>query len=343
MSRLPRVALVYDVFEAFEWHPGDPDDADAEYEPWSTVEAIEAGLRWAGAEPVRVGTVRELIAALPSLRADAALSIAEGRGGINREGHAPTLFDLVGLPFLGSDALTMSLSLDKAWTNAVVAAVGVPVPDARSFGSLAALDAALATGDLPPFPLFVKPRFEGSAKGITPESRVETPGALRRAVERVTATYRQEALVEAFVEGSEFTVAVVGHAPPRALPALQRALDAETGIGLHALDARGSRGSGTPIGSPPRAHVLPGVLTPDLEDRLQRLALRAFDTLRCRDFARMDFRVRADGSVVFLEVNPLPTFAPDGTFAILAELADVPYDAFLGGVFADALHRLNVC
>lgn len=342
MSRLTRIALVYDIFEAFEWHSDDPDDADAEYEPWATVEAIEAGLRVAGAEPIRVGTARDLLAALPSLRADAALSIAEGRDGINREGHAPTLFDMAGLPFLGSDALTMSLSLDKAWTNAVVAAAGVPVPEARSFASLAALDAALSRGAVPPFPLFVKPRFEGSAKGITPESRVETPDALRRAVDRVTTTYRQEALVEAFIGGSEFTVAVVGHAPARALPAIQRAVDAETGIGLHALEARGSRGSGVLPHHPPRTHVLPGILTPELETQLQHHALRVFEVLRCRDFARMDFRVRPDGSVVFLEVNPLPTFAPDGTFAILAELAGVPYDVFLGDLFADALQRLGL-
>ncbi len=338
-AQAPRVALVYDVFDAFPWRDDDPDDADAEYEPWATVEAIEAGLRAAGAEPVRVGTAADLLAALPTLRAAAALSIAEGRDGINREGHAPTLFEMAGLPFLGADALTMSLSLDKAWTNAVVAAAGVPVPPSVAVASAEALDGALARGAVPPFPVFVKPRFEGSAKGITPESRCETPEELRRAVERVTRTYRQDALVEAFVAGSEFTVAVVGHDPPRALPALQRAVDTATGIGSHALDARGSRGRGAPDDRP---HTLPGILTPDLEHRLHALALIAFDALRCRDFARLDFRVTPSGEPVFLEVNPLPTFAPDGTFAILAELAGTPYDAFLGRLFADALRRVGV-
>ena len=340
-THAPRVALVYDVLDAFPWRGGDPDDADAEYEPWATVEAIEAGLRAAGAEPVRVGTVRDLVAALPTLRADAAFSIAEGRDGVNREGQAPTLFEIAGLPFLGADALTMSLSLDKAWTNAVVAAAGVPVPPSVAVASVEALDVAMARGAVPPFPVFVKPRFEGSAKGITPESRCDDAEALRRATERVTRMYRQDALVEAFVAGSEFTVAVVGHDPPRALPALQRAVDVETGIGSHALDRRGSRGRGADAPED-RPHALPGILTPDLEERLHALALTAFDALRCRDFARMDFRVTPTGDPVFLEVNPLPTFAPDGTFAILAELAGEPYDVFLGHLFADALRRIGV-
>lgn len=338
MSRLPRVALLFDVFDHFPWRDDDPADADAEYEPWETVEALEVALRRAGAEPLRVGTARDLLAALPKLDIDAALSIAEGRDGINREGHVPSLLDLAGIPYLGSDALTMSLSLDKVWTNAVVAAAGVPVPPSCVCARVSDVDQALAEERLPPFPLFVKPRFEGSAKGITSGSRADTPEALRAAVAHVTGTYRQDALVEAFVEGSEFTVAVVGHDPPRALAPMQRAVDAATGIGLHALEARGRRWAGTYVAG----HALPGVLTPALDAELQRLALLVFDTLRCRDFARMDFRVRHDGSPVFLEVNPLPTFAPDGTFAILAEMAGVRYDAYLADILRQGLRRIGV-
>lgn len=338
MSRLPRLALVFDVFDRFPWRPDDPLDADAEFEPWSTVDALAAGVRAAGAEPVLVGTTDDLLRSLSTLDVDAGMSIAEGRDGVNREGHAPALFDLAGIPYLGSDALTMSLSLDKVWTNAVVAAAGVPVPPSLACARVEDIDTALAAGCVPPFPLFVKPRFEGSAKGITADSRVETLDALRHAVARITTTYRQDALVESFVEGSEFTVAVVGHDPPRALPPVQRAVDAETGIGLHALDARGSRWAGDAT----RAHALPGVHTPALDAELQRLALAVFETLRCRDFARMDFRVRPDGTPVFLEVNPLPTFAPDGTFAILAELEGVSYETYLGRILGEGLRRLGL-
>jgi D-alanine-D-alanine ligase len=330
-----RIALIYDVFDAYPWEEGDPPDADAEYEPEETVETLEAAVRHLGHEPVRIGTafgLRERIQ--EGLQADAAINIAEGARSRNREAYAPILLEMAGIPCLGSDALTLSLTLDKAWTKDIVAAAGIPTPPHRVFSGPDAVDPA----DLPDFPLFVKPRYEGTSKGITPASRVEDVDALRRAVARITDTYDQDALAEGFVEGGgEFTVAVVGHDPPEALPALQRAVETSTGIGLHALEHRGA-----PTADEEWDYALGGTLTDDLEAALQRHALRAFDTLDCRDFARADFRVDADGQPWFLEINPLPTFAPDDTFAILAELQGRDYIPYLAEVFENGLQRLGL-
>jgi D-alanine-D-alanine ligase len=130
-------------------------------------------------------------------------------------------------------------------------------------------------------------------------------------------------------------VAVVGHAPPRALPVLQRALEPTTGIGLHAVERHPAPPGGW------RSHT-PGTLEAPLEQQLQHLALRAFDALECRDFARADFRLDADGRPFFLELNPLPTFAPDGSFAILAELAGRDPADYLAEILAQGLQRLGL-
>ncbi len=330
-----RIALIYDVFDAYPWQEGDPPDADAEYEPEETVETLEAAVRHLGREPVRIGTAFDLRERLQEgLQVEAAINIAEGARSRNREAYAPILLEMAGIPCLGSDALTLSLTLDKAWTKDIVAAAGIPTPPHRVFAGPGAVDPA----DLPDFPLFVKPRSEGTSKGITPESRVDDADALRRAVARITDTYDQDALAEGFVEGGgEFTVAVVGHDPPEALPALQRAVETSTGIGLHALEHRGA-----PTADEAWDYALGGTLNDDLETALQRHALRAFDTLDCRDFARADFRVDADGQPWFLEINPLPTFAPDDTFAILAELQGRDYIPYLAEVFENGLQRLGL-
>lgn len=328
-----RIGLVYDVFDAYPWQPGDPPDADAEYEPEATVDALAAALVALGHEPVRIGTADDLRACLDRLDVAAALSIAEGARGRNREAYAPTLLEMAGIPFLGSDALTLSLSLDKAWTKDLAAAAGVPTPPYRTYAAPGDVDPA----DLPgPFPLFVKPRYEGSAKGITAASKVHTVAALRAQVAWTVATYRQDALAEPFVSGGgEFTVAVVGNDPAEALPVLQRAVEAETGIGLHALEHRG-------LPARDWSYTLEGRLTPALEARLQDLAVRVYDKLLCRDFARVDFRVDADGTPWFIEINPLPTFDPEGTFAIVAELMGQSYPAFLAGVLGRGLRRLGL-
>jgi D-alanine-D-alanine ligase len=329
-----RIGLVFDLLGSQPRRPGDPPDADAEYEPEETLLALEAALARLGHAPVRLGNPHQLLAALgkgelPSL--DVALNIAEGYGGRNREAWAPVLLEMAGVPCLGSDALTLSATLDKGWACRLAEAAGVPVVEGGSAGSAAEAKSLPFSGK---FPLFVKPTWEGTAKGIGPSSRVEDAASLLRAVERVVRDYDQPARVERFLPGPEYTVTVVGHAPPRALPVLQRALESGTRIGVHAL-ARHAPAGGWRT-------VTPGTLDAELEAELARLALRAFQALECRDFARVDFRLDERDAPRFLEINPLPTFAPDGSFGILAELEGRPLDALLADVLQAALERLGL-
>jgi D-alanine-D-alanine ligase len=328
------IGLVYDLLGTLARRPGDPPDADAEYEPEETLLVLEAALARLGHGPVRLGNPHALLdrlgkGELPPL--DAALNIAEGFGGRNRESWAPVLLELAGIPTLGSDALTLAATLDKAGTRTLVAAAGVPVPAGASVSSAEVESFAASAA----WPCFVKPRWEGAAKGIRPSSVVQDVAALAREVARIERDYGQPALVEAFVPGPEYTVTIVGHAPPRALATLQRALEATTGIGVHALERHTAPSGGWRSDTP-------GVLDATLEARLAELALRAFDALECKDFARVDFRLDAEAAPRFLEINPLPTFAPDGSFGILAELEGRPIDALLADVLADGLARLGL-
>jgi D-alanine-D-alanine ligase len=334
--RILRIGIAYDLLGSYPSAPGAPPDADVEFEPEATVEVLEAAIARLGHRSVRLGNPHALLAQagkgeVPSL--DAAMTIAEGFGTRNREAWVPVLLEMLAVPRIGSDALTLSLSLDKAWTKDVVAAAGVPVAPQLSVRS----GLELQGRELPAaFPLFVKPRWEGTAKGIAPTSRVEDREALVREVERVVRSYRQPALIEPFLSGAEYTVTLVGNSPPRALPVLQRALEQETGIGLHALE-RHARAADRVL-----RYSLPGELRPALEQRLAQHAQRAFDALECRDFSRADFRLDAAGVPHFLEMNPLPTFSPEGSFGILAELLGRPLPDLLAEVIHGGLSRLGL-
>lgn len=346
------IGIVYDLLGTHPSHPDNPPDVDVEYEPQATVDALAGALNKLGFEVRLLGKPHDLLALAAhdtSLHAptvcaahshaapawpDAALTIAEGYGTRNREAWAPIVLEMLGIPTLGSDALTLSLSLDKAWTKAVMREAGIPTPAHAVFHSRE----EVLHGELPgAFPLFVKPRWEGTAKGIEPSSRVQDREELAEQVERIVTRYQQPALVEVFLDGAEYTVTVFGNDPPRALPVLQRALEATTRIGLHALERHAAQ---TPQGR--WTYVTPGELTAALERELQELALRAYAALECRDFARVDFRLDAQGAPQFLEINPLPTFAPDGSFAILAELAGKSYAALLAEVLYTGLSRLRL-
>lgn len=326
------IGLVYELFGSYPLRPGDAPDADAEYEPEATLVALESALRRLGHRPVRIGRPHELLTAgaKGDVAVDAALSIAEGFGSRNREAWAPVLLEMLGIPRLGSDALTLSLSLDKAWTRAVVADAGAAVVPGAV---VASREAARALDPPGGFPCFVKPRWEGSAKGIGLHSRADDREQLADAVARVVERYHQPALVEHFLPGPEYTVTLIGNGPPRALPVLQRALEETTRIGLHAVE----RSSPMPL-----RYVVPGALDAKLESELVRLATLAYGALECLDFARADLKCDETGRPFFLEINPLPTFAPDGSFGITAELLGRPLDDLLAAVLGLGLRRLGV-
>jgi len=331
------IGLVFETFDTYPKRSGDPVDAQVEYEPEATIEALEAAVEWLGHRAIRLGSPFDLWARLGGgdrLQVDAVLNIAEGFGSRNREAWAPVLLEMAAIPTLGSDALSLSLSLDKAWANRWAAAAGIPVaPQTTMTTAREAERAPLPSA----FPLFVKPRWEGTAKGIRASSRVGTRAALAREVERIVSDYAQPALVEAFLPGAEYTVTVVGNgARTRALPVIQRALERHSGIGLHALEGPGREETGRPL-----EHAIPGVLEPALERRLAELARASFSLFECRDFARVDFRLDARGEPVFLEINPLPTFASDGSFAILAELEGRPFAELLASCLEPGLERIT--
>ncbi len=329
------IGIVFETFESYPRRPGEPADAHAEYEPEATIRALEGALAALGHRPVRLGSPHELLSqigrgTLPPL--DAALNIAEGFGSRNREAWAPNLLEMAGVPTLGSDAATLSLTLDKAWAHRGLARAGVAVPAHAIVRSGAHAQAI----ELPaPFPLFVKPRWEGTAKGIRYSSRVEDRAQLVAEVERIVSDYDQPALVEAFVAGAEYTVTLIGNDPPRVLPVLQRALETETRIGLHALESDPARAGEL-------TYCLPGSLSRELECELGRLASSVYEAFECRDFARVDFRLDGGEQPIFLEINPLPTFSPDGSFGILAELAGRPIEALLADVLDLGLARLGL-
>ncbi len=328
------IGILFELLGSYPRKPGDPPDIDAEYEPEETIEALEAAIARLGHRPLRIGGPEALLAQmgsgeLPAL--DAALNIAEARGGRNREAWAPVLLEMAQIPTLGSDALTLSLTLDKYWAASVVARAGVRVPEQCVVASIADLKTASIPG---PFPLFVKPRWEGTSKGIRASSKVLDRAALEREVARITRDYRQPALVEEFLPGAEYTLTLVGNDPPRALPAVQRALEISTGIGVHAIAGEAA--------DPAWETYVPGHLDAALECELAKLAICAYEQLECLDFARADFRLDAQGQACFLEMNPLPTFAPDGTFGVLAELEGRPLDALIADVIRTGLERLGV-
>lgn len=319
-----RIGILYDRPNDYPEVTG-PEDRFAEFEPESTILAMESAIKTLGHKPVRIGSPRILLQTDPDC--DIIWNIAEGYGTRNREAWAPVLCELRNIPCIGSDAYSLSTSLDKAATKERAHKIDIPTPQwsIHKKGSLFEPWGG-------PFPVFIKPRYEGTAKGIGTDSVIYDNESLEKQVVKLSKQYQQDILIEVFLPGDEYTCAVAG-TPMKALPVLQRALHSQSKIGIHAVN---------PFAEVENDYSISHHLPKTLENRLQEWSLKVCEMMDVLDFARLDFKMDEAGNPYFLEINPLPTFAIDNTFAILAELDGVPYHDYLAEILKQAIRRINI-
>ena len=309
----------------FDLQTDPADERQAEFDPPRTLDALEAALRELGHDVARLGGAAQLLALPQRLRdVDLIWNLAEGDGGRCREAWVPTLLEHYGVPYVGSGPQALSVGLDKAMSKQVAHACGLATPR-----WLVADKAETAQREeTPPFPVIVKPRFEGSGIGIDAGAVVRDAAALRSRVEWLTRRLGGPCLIEEFIPFGELTVFVIGNHPPEALPAIQRPIDARSRLACHV--ARQPEGS---------AWISPVELAPRLEEMAGQAALTVFEALRCRDMARIDFRVDDGGRLLFLEINPLPSLDPQGSVGLLAECLGVTCVQLIGRILEAALQR----
>src|SRR3989440_1365478 len=149
------------------------DDFQEEFDSPATIEAIASMLRELGQAVVKLGDGRELLERLLVDPPDFVFNIAEGQGiGRSREARVPAVREMLGIPYPGSDPLTLAATLDKDCAKRLVQSVGVAVPKSVLVHPQEDPRAVLRHVDLP-FPVIVKPAWEGSSKGIRGKSLVE--------------------------------------------------------------------------------------------------------------------------------------------------------------------------
>jgi D-alanine-D-alanine ligase len=326
-----KIGLTYDLKSDWEFRPGDAPDANAEMDKPETIEAIIGALEWGGHQVQRIGNVKSLLAQIDELDLDIVFNICEGARGRNRESEVPVILEMKGIPFVGSDGLTEGLALDKSTAKKCFIADNIPTPRFFTATDSKNLEKLSRIG----FPLMVKACYEGTSKGITKDSRVEDLAALKRQVEFITKTYRQPALVEEFIRGTEFTVAVLGNNPCEAMPVVQVSVDGKVNLGDEFY-------SYERVFTDNLRYVCPAKISETLERKLQRIAERAYDSVGCRDFGRVDFRVDEKGNPYVLEINPLPSLEKKDVFAFFPKVLGTTYDAVINRIVDCALKRYKL-
>ena len=350
-----RVALLYNLKKNAPHLADGPADQWADLDSEKTVEALEQALRAGGhiVYPME-GDVR-LVSRLKRTAVDIAFNICEGHRGDSREAQVPALLEMLGIPYTGSKVLAQAISLDKAMTKRVLTSYGLPTPPFQVFRRAdEPVHPALR------YPLFVKPNREGTGMGVTPQSIVHNEDELRQQVAWVIKTYRQEALVERFIQGRELTVGLIGNigsdydlTPPGGW-ATDLGWDAE---GVHVFppmeidlspcppDQLGLYTSYIKADLPTWPnYICPADLPLETTRELQRLALAAFRALGGLDVSRVDFRLdEADGRPYILEINTLPGLSPGYSDLVMIARADgMEYTLLVNTILNVAAHRYQL-
>jgi D-alanine-D-alanine ligase len=321
-----RIGVTYDLRSDY-LAMGYGEEETAEFDSEVTIAALCDALSDLGFVPDRIGGVLNLAGRLAAgERWDGVFNFCEGFKGLAREAQVPALLEAYEIPYVFSDPLTMALTLDKALTKRVVRDCGIATADfvvIERIEDVAQVKLA--------FPLFVKPVAEGSGKGINADSKVADLAALKRVTAKLLQKFNQPVLVETFLPGREFTVAITGTGDAAAVLGVSEIAKKANFVG----DSYGFENKEfwhdkvDIVGAPPADAKAAGAV-----------ALAAWRVLRCRDGGRVDLRCDANGKPNFMEVNPLAGLRPDySDMCFIAEREGLSHQQLIGKIMDSFLKR----
>jgi D-alanine-D-alanine ligase len=353
-SIMARVALVFNLITAELLAVG-PLDSTAELDSEHTISALAEALESRGHTVVPINADDSIAEMLKAVKPQIVFNIAEGIRGESRESQVPALCEMSGIPYTGSGVQTLAICLDKARTKQILAYYGIPTAAFQIFRAPEEpLDPRLR------FPLIIKLLHEGSSMGLSQNSVVDDEQTLRRQVAYLHATYQQPILVEEFIAGREFTVAVLGNDDLRVLPIIEYIFNRPRGIVLFTPDdtvlpvMRQARPElELPFGksrqeleqSPQLANhytVCPAEVSPKLKRQIEETALATYRALGVRDWGRMEMRLGSDRRLYILEVNPIAGIDPSYMFPKAARAAGMSYAELVNTILDYALRRAGL-
>jgi D-alanine--D-alanine ligase len=331
-----RIALTYNVKIT-----GSPEEA--EFDTPETIDAIAGALERAGHEVDRIevsGPASRVIGRLEALMPDLIFNIAEGHKGKSREAFYPSLFDELGVPFTGSDAYALAITLDKMVTKRILSAYGVPTPRARL-----ATRATIESGALDdmPFPVIVKPNFEGSSKGISGSSSVcEDVHDLAEVIDKQLSRFDAGLIVERYVRGIDVACHFVdGLGDGGILDPVELVLDPQLSGLYNVYDYHLKNVKNELV------TVRPAELPQPIIERLKDLTRRIVRSMDIKDFGRCEFRVTPPTAqhgyqIYFLEIDALPTLEPGAAMFVSARQRGIDYDGVIRAIVRSACKRRGI-
>ena len=270
--------------------------------------AVLAGLREGGIDAYPVDPKEVDVTQLKSMGFQKVFIALHGRGG--EDGTLQGMLELMGLPYTGSGVMASALSMDKLRSKLLWQGAGLPVAPwvalTRAEFEKGLSDKQLAEISALGLPVIVKPSREGSSVGM---SKVVAENALQDAL-RLAFQHDEEVLIEKWLSGPEFTVAILGE---EILPSIR----IQPSGTFYDYEAK--------YLSDETQYFCPGFEDPARESAIQNLVLKAWNVLGCKGWGRIDVMLDSDGQFYLLEVNTSPGMTSHSLVPMAARQAGMSF------------------
>ena len=263
-----------------------------------------------------------------SINCDIVYNTAEGISSRNREGILPALFEAYRIPYIGTDAFGLSLTLNKYLTKIIAQHYGIKTPESILV-SYPGIDNNIGEElEKLHFPIILKPNYEGNSSGI---SVCYTNNDAKYRINELLKLYHTDILCEEFIFGKEITVPYIDTTP-------QKIWDVTT------VDVQKTDDFWLDTNWKLNGDYNNIILNLDTQTKsyFEYAVTTLFKAIGCRDFCRFDFRLSKDNHVYFIEANPLPALFKGGSFDVVGGKYGYTYGETIQLIIETACKRLSI-
>ncbi len=308
-----------------------PEDIFEEFDSEEVIFALKNVFEKFGFDVILLESGKNFLKNILKEKVDFVFNIAEGFGTRSREGHIPSVCEMLGVPYSGSDPLSLNITLDKEICKRFAKSIGIRTP----YFKIVNKESDFKKLNFKKFPAIVKLKNEGSSMGLRLSSKVKNLDELKEKVYYLLKNYNEPVLIEEFISGKEITVGIIGNDEnARVLGMMEirpKRLKQEDFI--YSLEVKRNYKEEVD-------YIVPPEIKEKTKKEIEKNALKIYKLLSLRDIARIDFRCDKDENPYFLEINPLPGLNPNTSdLPIMAYKLGMDYNSLLKEIITSAFSR----
>lgn len=250
------------------------------------------------------------------------------------EPHAAAFFDVLQIPYSGSNPFTLALCIDKIRVKKIFAYHGIPTP---KWDYAYTMDDELED-DLK-YPIIVKPANTDNSIGITNDSVVTNAKELKKQMEKIIVGLSSPALLEEFIEGDEYDVSILGNEEHLRVLPLSRSIFTAMPEGYWHIYPFDSKWTEDPVYKKIVVQRPPKGISKKLSSLITEISIDVYNILGCHDYGRVEVRVDKNNNPYVLELNPNPSINAGDCLPKVAALVGMDYGDFLEEIIGSAIDR----